>query len=81
MLWTDAHIEVYFFPRSSIPSDITNKAPTPDKGGWGQPVARFSGLPQTQATELGACGLIRPFSFLQMACHQLLASVKLLQGP
>lgn len=42
MLWTDAHIEVYFFPRNSIPSDITNKAPTPDKGGWGQPVARYA---------------------------------------
>jgi hypothetical protein len=40
MLWTEAHIEIFFFPRNAIPADISAKAPKPDSGGWGQPVAR-----------------------------------------
>lgn len=41
MLWTELHIMVYFFPRGSIPADIASSAPTPNKGTWGQPIARF----------------------------------------
>ena len=39
MKWDDSGISVFFFPRSSIPSDITNGTPNPD--GWGAPVALF----------------------------------------
>ncbi|KAL4797521.1 concanavalin A-like lectin/glucanase domain-containing protein [Aspergillus venezuelensis] len=39
--WTSSVISVWFFPRSSIPSDIS--AGTPDPGSWGTPTARFAG--------------------------------------
>jgi len=41
MEWTSSAIEVYFFPRNAIPSDITSGSPNPS--GWGTPVASFSG--------------------------------------
>ncbi|OCF45360.1 endo-1,3(4)-beta-glucanase [Kwoniella heveanensis CBS 569] len=37
--WSKAGITAWFFPRTSIPSDITNDAPEPS--GWGTPVAHF----------------------------------------
>lgn len=40
MVWAKDGINVWWFPRSSIPSDITNE--TPDPSGWGTPVASFS---------------------------------------
>ncbi|TKA39470.1 hypothetical protein B0A49_13310, partial [Cryomyces minteri] len=39
--WTGTFISVYFFPRGSIPADITNGNPVPS--GWGRPVAQFQG--------------------------------------
>ncbi|EMD41533.1 glycoside hydrolase family 16 protein [Gelatoporia subvermispora B] len=39
MQWIDSGISVFFFPRSSIPSDITAGAPQP--GNWGQPMASW----------------------------------------
>lgn len=39
--WTTSGISVYFFPRSSVPSDINNGKPDPSS--WGSPVAHFSG--------------------------------------
>ncbi|RFU33606.1 hypothetical protein B7463_g2729, partial [Scytalidium lignicola] len=41
MDWTSSAINIYFFPRSSIPSDITSGAPAPET--WGSPVASFVG--------------------------------------
>jgi len=41
MEWTSQAIKVYFFPRTSIPSDITSGTPNP--ASWTQPVAVFSG--------------------------------------
>jgi hypothetical protein len=41
MEWTSSAIEVFFFPRTSIPSDITSGSPDPST--WGTPVASFSG--------------------------------------
>ncbi|KAH8834913.1 glycoside hydrolase family 16 protein [Flagelloscypha sp. PMI_526] len=43
MLWTSDGIEVHFFSRGSIPSDIKNGSPTPES--WPTPQARF---PATQ---------------------------------
>ncbi|TDL14738.1 glycoside hydrolase family 16 protein [Rickenella mellea] len=37
--WRDTGINVYFFPRNAIPSDITAGAPTPAQ--WGTPMATF----------------------------------------
>lgn len=39
--WTSTAIKIWFFPRSSIPADITAGAPTP--AGWGTPQAFFQG--------------------------------------
>ncbi|KAI1333359.1 glycoside hydrolase family 16 protein [Xylariaceae sp. FL0255] len=41
MQWSSSAINIFFFPRSSIPSDIT--AGTPDPSGWGSPLAGYSG--------------------------------------
>ncbi|OCH92689.1 glycoside hydrolase family 16 protein [Obba rivulosa] len=39
MQWDSNGISVFFFPRGSIPSDITANAPQPST--WGQPMANF----------------------------------------
>lgn len=39
--WTSSHIKVWFFPRSSIPSDITAGIPDPTQ--WKTPQAFFNG--------------------------------------
>ncbi|KAK4983989.1 hypothetical protein LTR66_008638 [Elasticomyces elasticus] len=39
--WTGSVISVYFFPRGSIPSDISRGSPDPS--GWGTPLAQFQG--------------------------------------
>jgi len=39
--WTSATIQVWFFPRSAIPEDITSGNPDPTT--WGTPSAKFSG--------------------------------------
>ncbi len=39
--WTSQAINIYFFPRSGIPSDIASGDPDPTT--WGTPVASFSG--------------------------------------
>ncbi|KAK6373558.1 hypothetical protein LTS17_008050 [Exophiala oligosperma] len=41
MQWTSDYVAVWFFPRGSIPADITNKTPNPS--GWGLPAAEFQG--------------------------------------
>ena len=37
--WDNSGIAVYFFPRGSIPSDISAGSPNPS--GWGTPMARW----------------------------------------
>ncbi|EXJ56597.1 endo-1,3(4)-beta-glucanase [Cladophialophora yegresii CBS 114405] len=39
--WTSQAINIYFFPRGAIPSDLSSGA-NPDPTGWGQPMASFS---------------------------------------
>ncbi|KAK5753829.1 hypothetical protein LTS12_016032 [Elasticomyces elasticus] len=39
--WTSSAISIYFFPRGSIPADISSGSPTPSS--WGKPLAQFQG--------------------------------------
>jgi hypothetical protein len=39
--WTSEAISIWFFPRNSIPADITSG--NPDPSGWGLPQAQFTG--------------------------------------
>lgn len=48
MEWTSELINIYFFPRDSIPADIT--AGTPDPTGWGTPAANFD-------SQYGSCDI------------------------
>jgi hypothetical protein len=41
MQWESSGVYVWFFPRGSIPSDITNGAPV--TGNWGTPIVAFNG--------------------------------------
>ncbi|KIW83989.1 hypothetical protein Z517_03235 [Fonsecaea pedrosoi CBS 271.37] len=41
MQWTSDFVSVWFFPRGSIPSDITSKTPNPSS--WGLPAAKMQG--------------------------------------
>ncbi|KAJ5309467.1 uncharacterized protein N7443_001928 [Penicillium atrosanguineum] len=52
--WTSDAINIYFFPNSSVPSDITSG--NPDPSGWGTPSASFS----------GGCDIDSHFSELQI---------------
>lgn len=54
--WTGEAISVWFFPRSSIPGDISSGNPNPS--GWGTPSARFA----------GACNIDSHFKDLQIVC-------------
>lgn len=38
--WTSDHINVWFWPRGSQPSDLSE---SPDPAGWGKPTASFVG--------------------------------------
>lgn len=37
--WTSDHIQVHFFPRGSVPSDVLGNAPNPSS--WGKPAVKF----------------------------------------
>ncbi len=39
--WTDKAIQIWFFPRSSIPADVASNTPNTSK--WGTPMAHFGG--------------------------------------
>ena len=39
--WTSSAISIFFFPRASVPSDVTRGSPDPSS--WGEPLALFRG--------------------------------------
>ncbi|OJD36269.1 endo-beta-glucanase [Diplodia corticola] len=39
--WNEGSIQIWYFPRSSVPSDISSGTPNPSN--WGQPMTHFSG--------------------------------------
>lgn len=54
--WTSDGIQVWFFPRTSIPEDIRDGMPEP--GGWGRPQANF----------VGGCDYGAKFGNMRMVC-------------
>lgn len=52
--WTSSSIQIFFFPRSSIPSDISSGSPDPSS--WGKPMANFQ----------GGCDISKSFKDLQI---------------
>lgn len=53
-LWNAAGINLWFFPRASIPSDIAAGAPVPFSTAWGKPKVRCS-----LCTPLNTLGIFR----------------------
>ena len=41
--WTSEQISIWFFPRGSVPSDITAGTPSPSTETWGAPASTFQG--------------------------------------
>lgn len=41
--WTSSAIDIWYFPRGSIPSDITAGTPNPGISSWGSPASVFTG--------------------------------------
>ncbi|KAJ9634856.1 uncharacterized protein PV06_05774 [Exophiala oligosperma] len=41
--WTSTAINIWFFPRGSVPSDIASGSPDPSSGSWGTPMSSFAG--------------------------------------
>jgi hypothetical protein len=41
MEWMADHIQTWYWPRGSVPADITNNSPNPNPSGWGKPYAYF----------------------------------------
>lgn len=68
--WTSDYISIYFFPRGSIPSDISSGQPDPT--GWGTPVAMFQGdcdfddfiVNQNLVFDITFCGYANFITFL-----------------
>ena len=54
--WTSSDINIWFFPRQSIPANVASSDPDPTT--WGQPVAQFQ----------GGCNIDAHFQNLQMVC-------------
>ncbi|KAL6250666.1 hypothetical protein RBB50_002969 [Rhinocladiella similis] len=41
--WTSTGINIWFFPRGGVPSDIASGSPDPSSGSWGTPMSSFAG--------------------------------------
>ena len=88
MNWNTSGVFVWFFPRPSIPADVTEDSPNPD--GWGLPIAAYPTSscdfntffkPQTLILDIDICGAFALPTFNETCASVASSCLDLVQHP
>ena len=74
MEWTSDHINTWFWPRGSEPSDLSD---SPDPAEWGTPTASFNGGEKAATCEIDSHFRDQSIIFDTTFCGQLLKAFAL----
>lgn len=76
MEWTSDHINVWFWPNGTQPSDVSDSV-SPDPDGWDSPLAIFTGGIDAATCEIDATFKDQAIIFDTTFCGQLLTAFAL----